>query len=108
MLFRLGTLAFAVGTMAVAASDLVTGKPLFSKPLALGVLVVAIVGGVGAIAGLFGLAADQVVGASIGLGASNQPDTSDGTDAPPADQEEPHEPSPSPGKGRRLSGHSRP
>jgi hypothetical protein len=69
MLFLLGTLAFAVGTVAVVASDLAADKPLFSKPLALGVLVVAIAGGVGAVAGLFGLPADQVVGASIGLGA---------------------------------------
>jgi hypothetical protein len=42
------------------------------------------------------------------VGASNRPDTSDGTDAPPADQEEPDAPSPSPGKGRRLNGHARP
>jgi hypothetical protein len=71
--FQLGTLAFAGGALAATIGDQASPMPLIGRRLAYAVSLVAILGGLGAAAGMAGVAAiptDKICGASIGLGAA--------------------------------------
>ena len=70
MLFLVGTLAYGAGAALAMAGDISAPAPMISRPLAWAALVVALVGGVAAGAGLAaGLSVDRLAGASIGLGS---------------------------------------
>jgi hypothetical protein len=72
MLFLVGTLAYGAGVVLAMAGDIGASPSMLSRLLASAALVVALIGGLAAAAGLIGvpgLPVDRLAGGSIGLGS---------------------------------------
>jgi hypothetical protein len=74
MLFLLGTAAYGAGVVAALSGDTGGERPRVDRILAYALILVGLVGGLDAVAGLVigvtGLPTDKIAGASIGLGAA--------------------------------------
>jgi hypothetical protein len=72
MLFLLGTAAYGAGVAMALGAEAGSDRPQVNRVLAYALVVVAVVGGLDAVAGLLGesgLPIDKIAGASIGLGS---------------------------------------
>lgn len=73
MLFQLGTIAYGIGVAVALGADRMSSMPMIGRVLAYAAIVVAILGALGAAAGMGGYTAaptDRIAGASIGLGSA--------------------------------------
>jgi hypothetical protein len=73
MLFLLGAATYGAGLTAVCGAELATPVAAVNRYLAFALLLVGLIGGAGALAGLAGftgLPTDKIVGASIGVGSA--------------------------------------
>jgi hypothetical protein len=74
MLFLLGTAAYGAGVVAALSGDTGRDRPRINRILAYALIVVGVIGGLDAVAGLVigatSLPTDKIAGASIGLGSA--------------------------------------
>jgi hypothetical protein len=73
MLFLLGTTCYGAGVVSAIAADLSSADPAVTRLLAYALILVALIGGIDALAGFAGftgLPTDKIAGASIGIGSA--------------------------------------